>query len=139
MCLTNQNSSPSTHHLNHKGNIMKFSSLAIALSLAFCAAPTARSGPAPFTTVDFPNAVFTDCVGINRFGDIVGHYVDASGIDHGYLLHKGGFSTVDFPGGEGGHVHDINSSGAIVGMYLTGKRYHGFVLNGSAYTTIDFP
>ena len=118
---------------------MKFSSLALAFSLTACVAPIARSGPPTFTTVDFPNAVFTDCVGINRFGDIVGHYVDASGIDHGYLLHKGSFSTVDFPGGEGGHVHDINSSGAIVGLYYTGKRYHGFVLKGGVYTNIDFP
>jgi uncharacterized membrane protein len=119
---------------------MKFTSLAIALGLTACAVPYARSGPPTFTTVDFPGAIFTDCVGINRFGDIVGHYVDAAGIDHGYLLHKGSFTTVDFPGNaEGGHVHDINSSGAIVGLYLTGKRYHGFVLSNGAYTSIDFP
>lgn len=118
---------------------MKFTSLAIALILTACVAPHARSGPPTFTTIDFPGAIFTDGVGINRFGDIVGHYVDASGIDHGYLLHKGSFTTVDFPGGEAGHVHDINSSGTIVGLYYTGKRYHGFVLNGRAYTGIDFP
>jgi probable HAF family extracellular repeat protein len=118
---------------------MKLSSLALALSLVSCVAPNAQSGAPTFTTFDFPGAVFTDGVDINRFGDIVGHYVDAAGIDHGYLLHKGNFTTIDFPGGEGGHTHGINSSGAIVGLYYTGKRYHGFVLSGGAYTSIDFP
>jgi uncharacterized membrane protein len=83
--------------------------------------------------------VFTDGVGINRFGDIVGHYIDAAGIDHGYLLHKGSFSTVDFPGSDGGHAHGINSEGVIAGLYFTGKKFHGYVLNKGVYTTVDFP
>jgi probable HAF family extracellular repeat protein len=123
---------------NQKGNIMKFTSLTIALGLAACVAPNARSGPPTFTTIDVPGALFTDCVGINRFGDIVGHYIDATG-SHGYLFHKGSFATIDFPGGDGGHAHAINSSGAIVGEYFSFKTYHGYVLIGGAYSSIEFP
>lgn len=96
------------------------------------------AGPT-FTTFDYPGAVFTDGVDINRFGDIVGHYVDAAGTDHGYLLHKGSFTTIDFPGADGGHAHGINSGGAIVGLYFIGKKFHGYVLSGAVYSTIDFP
>ena len=92
-----------------------------------------------FTTFDFPGAIFTDGVDINRSGDIVGHYIDANGIDHGYLLHNGCFTTVDFPKGDGGHVHGINSAGDIVGLYYVGNKYHGFLLSKGVYTSIKFP
>jgi hypothetical protein len=75
----------------------------------------------PFSTIDYPGAVFTTSAGINRFGDVVGHYIDASGMEHGYLLHKGTYSAVDFPGSDGGHVHDINSSGTILSWIDPGK------------------
>ena len=100
---------------------------------------SAAAADASFTTFDFPGAIFTDGVGINRSGDIVGHYVDAAGIDHGYLLHRGVFTTVDFPGSDGGHVHGINDAGDIVGQYFVGNKYHGFVLSGGVYTSIKFP
>ena len=105
-----------------------------------CLGMTLQAGAAPsFTTIDFPGAVFTTAPGINRFGDIVGHYIDTAGIDHGYLLHKGTFSTIDFPGADGGHAHDINSGGVIVGQYFIAKRYNGYVLSGGVYTSIEFP
>jgi hypothetical protein len=105
----------------------------------FTFANPASAGTASYTTIDFPGAVFTDCVGINRFGDIVGHYIDAGGTDHGYLLRNAVFTTVDFPGSDGGHVHGINSRGDIVGLYFVGKRFHGYLLSGGLYTTIDYP
>jgi len=61
---------------------------------------TAPAAGQTFTTFDYPGAVFTDGVDINRYGDIVGHYIDAAGIEHGYLLHRGSFITIDFPGSE---------------------------------------
>src|SRR5213594_4456633 len=84
---------------------------------------TASAAGPTFTTFDYPGAVFTDGVDINRFGDIVGHYIDAAGIDHGYLLHRGSYTKIDFPGADGGHAHGINSGGAIVGQYIIGKRF----------------
>jgi len=99
----------------------------------------ASAAGATFTTFDYPGALFTDAVGINRSGDVVGHYIDAAGIDHGYLLHKGIFTTVDFPSSDGGHVHGINDAGDIVGQYYVGNKYHGFLLSGGVFTAIKFP
>jgi len=110
----------------------------MALACFGLANPLQAAGPT-FTSFDYPGAVSTDGVGINRCGDIVGHYVDPAGIDHGYLLHKGGFVTIDFPGGSGGHAHGINSGGAIVGEYFIGKTFHGYLLSDGVFTEIDFP
>ena len=110
----------------------------IALASLALAGSAKAAGPT-FTSFDYPGAVFTDGVDINRFGDIVGHYIDAAGVDHGYLLHNGVFTTVDYPGADGGHAHGINSAGVIVGLYFTGKKFHGYVLNKGVYTTVDFP
>jgi probable HAF family extracellular repeat protein len=41
-----------------------------------------------FSTIDFPGALFTDAVGINSNGDIVGEYIDGSAGIHGFLLTK---------------------------------------------------
>ena len=126
--------------VTRRAALKKFSIALAVLALAGSGLPyEARAAGPTFTTIDFPGAVFTDGVGINRFGDIVGHYIDAAGVDHGYLLHKGSFTSIDFPGSTGGHVHDINSAGAIVGLYFVGKRFHGYLLSGGVYTTIDFP
>jgi uncharacterized membrane protein len=109
-----------------------------ALACLGLARPAIAAAPS-YTTLDYPGAIFTDGVGINRFGDIVGHYVDKADVDHGYLLHKKGYTTIDFPGSAGGHVHDINSSGAIVGQYFLGEVGHAFLFSGGTYTNIDFP
>jgi len=110
------------------------------MALACCGWMRSAAATDPtFTTFDYPGASFTDGVGINRSGDIVGHYIDAASVDHGYLLHKGIFTTVDFPGSDGGHVHGINDAGDIVGQYFLGNKYHGFLLSGGVYTSIKFP
>ena len=120
--------------------LKKFSVSLASLTLgSFAFANPAYAGTPSYTTIDYPGAVFTDCVGINRVGDIVGHYVDAASVDHGYLLRRGTYTTIDFPGSNGGHVHDINSSGAIVGLYILAKRYNGFVLSGGVYASIEYP
>jgi hypothetical protein len=38
-----------------------------------------------FTTIDVPGATFTEPIGINTAGQIVGDYLDASGTQHGFL------------------------------------------------------
>jgi uncharacterized membrane protein len=109
----------------------------MALASLVVVGSATAAGPT-FTTIDFPGAVFTTAPGINRFGDVVGHYIDGAGIDHGYLMHKGTFTRIDFPGADGGHAHDINSAGMIVGQYFIAKRYNGYLLNGGGYTSIEF-
>ena len=38
-----------------------------------------------FTTIDVPGATFTNALGINASGHIVGLYADAGGTQHGFL------------------------------------------------------
>ncbi len=125
--------------VTRRAALRKFGVGLAGMALAcFSLAGQANAAPT-FSTIDYPGSVFTTSGGINRFGDVVGHYIDAAGIEHGYLLRKGTYTTVDFPGSDGGHVHDINSSGAIVGEYFVAKRYKGFVVSGGAYTSIEVP
>lgn len=66
--------------------------------------------------------------GIDDAGDLVGWYLDSSGIEHGFLLSSGKVTTVDDPNGtEGTALEGINNKGTISGLYTdsSGNR-HGF-------------
>jgi len=74
-------------------------------------------------TIDFPNASFTaGATGINNRGQIVGVYVDSSGVRRGFLLDKGNFSTVDFPNALETNANGINDHSQIVGWYRDSSR-----------------
>jgi probable HAF family extracellular repeat protein len=64
-----------------------------------------------------PGAVATFLLGINNLGQIVGRYMDASQVQHGFLLSHGVYTTVDFPGQTGNELYAINDRGQIVGNY----------------------
>ena len=81
-----------------------------------------------FTTIDVPGATSTEAFDVNQRGQIVGHYLDTSGADHGFMLYRGIFTTIDVPSAIGTVVDGINAEGQIVGGY--------FDTNG---TTIDVP
>ncbi len=44
------------------------------------------SGAFEFVSIDYPGATFTQAVGINSRGDIVGGYRDVAGKMHGFFL-----------------------------------------------------
>ena len=46
-----------------------------------------------FTTLEVPGAVLTNAQGINARGDVVGFYVDAAGLNHGFLWSRGEFAS----------------------------------------------
>lgn len=76
-----------------------------------------RSGV--FRTIAYPGATQTEAFGINKRGQEVGEYVDASGAMHGFLWTDGTFQTIDDPGGVGTTtVNGINNKGDIVGFYV---------------------
>lgn len=61
----------------------------------------------------------TQVLGINRSGDVSGHFWDTSNNEHGFVLsHTGTFTQIDFPGafqtGGGG----LNDFGVVVGHYV---------------------
>ena len=64
---------------------------------------------------------------INARGDIVGRFLDASRIPHGYLLSDGIYTTIDFPGAARTTATGINARGNIVGDYTAASIRHGFV------------
>lgn len=97
-----------------------------------------------FSTIDFPGASFTEPVGINPGGDVVGRYRDATGTQHGFLLSGEIFTTIDFPGAVFTWARGIGPGGDIVGSYRRagepGVNEHGYLLtrNGTFYQ-VDFP
>lgn len=116
----------------------------ILLSLT-AAAQTDTAPPIPpynFTSFDYPGAVATVPRAINKMGIIVGYYVDASFVEHGFVrFPKGSFKAVDYSGAVGTILYDINDSNQIVGFYdATDFSFHGFLLTSpDNFTPIDYP
>jgi len=98
------------------------------------------------TTFDYPGTgvVTTSPQKINERGDIVGEFIDSSGVVRGFVrFSDGSFSapivdpndTVGFTEGRG-----INNSGTVVGDYGSpDANDHGFFLSGGTFTEYDVP
>src|ERR1043166_1193150 len=98
------------------------------------------------TTFDYPgigNSTLPQK--INERGDIVGEFIDSSGVTRGFVrFSNGSFSapivdpndTVGFTEGRG-----INNSGLVCGDYIgsDGINSHGFFLSGGIFTEYDVP
>jgi hypothetical protein len=107
---------------------------------------TVPSAGYDFQTIDPPQAAHgTAATLINSSGDVVGFYIDANFVQHGYLLSHGQYTTIDDPNagtgpGQGTFVTAINASGVIGGEYIDANFVqHGFLLSHGHYTTIDAP
>lgn len=97
-----------------------------------------------FTTIAVEGALTTNAQGINSGGDIVGWYVDANSIFHGFLLRNDVFTTVDYPGAVFTDARGISPGGDIVGTYrLPGEpavNFHGFLLTRKGkFVPVDYP
>jgi len=115
-----------------------------AVSLVLSIARRAQASGPTFTTIDFPGAAsFTLAGDINKTGQIVGRYIDSSGINHGFLLSGGMFTSVTFPGAVWTRALGINNNGDSVGDYsLTdarGDNVHGYLLHAGKFFPFDFP
>ena len=101
----------------------------VALSLMLGVSPAASNEPT-FTTIDVPDATYTEANGINPAGEIVGLYSDANDVGHGYLFNKGKFTTIDVPGAVFTVALGINPAGEIVGLYFDDSDVgHSFLLS----------
>jgi uncharacterized membrane protein len=87
-----------------------------------------------FTQIDVPGAQITQALGINDSGQIVGLFVDATGL-HGFLRDTdGSFTPIDVPGADRTEAHGINDSGQIVGV----SSFGGFLRDtDGSFTPID--
>lgn len=92
-------------------------------------------------TVNYPGASDTFGMGINKWGSIVGFYLDSSKNYQGYELKNGKYTKIHYPGSLSTMVTSINDNGVIVGSYGnagSGKE-HGFILKNGVYKTVDNP
>lgn len=93
-------------------------------------------------TVNYPGASDTFGMGINKWGSIVGFYLDSSKNYQGYELKNGKYSRIHYPGSLSTMASSINDNGVIVGSYTnagsTGQG-HGFILKSGVYKTLDDP
>jgi hypothetical protein len=84
-----------------------------------------------FTMLDFPGSVFTQALGLNNAGQVVGDYVDAGGFMHGFVYYvaTGTYQSVDDPNGIGTTtINGINDGGRLVGFYVDASHNtDGFV------------
>ena|SRR5215813_13199057 len=98
-----------------------------------------------YTTIDDPAAnsgVGTVATGINNAGQIVGYYVNASGVYQGFLYSGGTYTALSDPlGTNGTYALGINDSGQIVGYYFDSNHVqHGFLYSGGGtYTDLAGP
>jgi uncharacterized membrane protein len=81
-------------------------------------------------------------------GVVVGLYIDAGNLVHGFRMSGGTYERIDGPGLPGGqpggarrtNALGINPRGDIVGQYVdTTGRGHGYLLRNGVFTTIDVP
>jgi uncharacterized membrane protein len=79
-----------------------------------------------FQVVDVPDQGFTQVMGTNDRGDLVGFYFDEAGISPGYLRSNGKLFTVDFPQAVDTVPFHINAQGTIVGSYRDATGAHSF-------------
>jgi probable HAF family extracellular repeat protein len=85
-----------------------------------------------YSTIDDPSAA--------NFGTFPSGYQSG-----GQIVGSGGtYTALDdplaFPGSfQGTNAQGINDSGQIVGFFINGSGYHGFLLGGDTYTSLDDP
>jgi uncharacterized membrane protein len=99
-----------------------------------------------YASFDYPAAAYTWGSGENNAGEIVGTYIDTSGVYHGYLLSGDTYTSIDSSGSVQTYANGINDAGDIVGWYCTtsecvsnGDGEQGFLLSGGVFTTITIP
>lgn len=92
-----------------------------------------------YASFNVPGSTATEAVGINSTGQIVGGYVDAANVEHGFLDTTGTFSNIDVPGATSTIAAEINNNGDVVGDFSDALGGPGFLDIAGNFTTLDFP
>ncbi len=95
-----------------------------------------------FALLNIPGSTSAQATGINNSGRVCGFFVDANGVNHGWLLVLGQFSVLDFPASTGTQALGLNNKGLVVGTYTdSAGNSHGFVYKESTKTfqSVDDP
>jgi uncharacterized membrane protein len=83
-----------------------------------------------FTNLTAPGGFNATPTKISNNGDIVGSFVDASLIEHGFSLDKGRFTSIDFPNSKDTRLLGVNSFDNVLGLAT--------VQSGSGFSNINF-
>jgi hypothetical protein len=107
------------------------------LIVVLWAAPSQQTLAISFTTIEYPGATYTELSSIDG-NNIVGHYADSSGAQHGFLYDGVTWTMLDVPflGNYGTRALGVSGS-RIVGWYLPGP--HGFSFDGATWAPLDYP
>jgi hypothetical protein len=82
-----------------------------------------------YSDVDYPGAVVTLIFGINDLDQVVGSYIDAASVTHGWvgLPAKKEYITLDFPGSISSNLGGITKGDVVVGWYTDSLgKTHGY-------------
>ena len=89
-----------------------------------------------FVSINCQGAIFTDAGGINDAHSIVGTFIDAGSVMHGYLKPAGQpCKPFDVPGASSTAATGINNQGRIVGFFVDADGPGGFVKIGMTFKT----
>jgi len=95
-----------------------------------------------FELFNIPGSSSAQATGINKAGNVSGFFVDAKGVNHGWVLIAGHLEILNFPGSTGTQALGLNNNGLVVGLYTdTAGHTHGFVYTEStkAFQSVDDP
>ena len=84
----------------------------------------------------------SQATGINNSGEVSGFYVDAGGVNHGFLDMGGSLTTFNAPvaGESGTQILGVNNLGEFVGDYTDAAgNTHGFFDENGVFQTLDAP
>ena len=94
-----------------------------------------------YTDVNYPGAAYTDLVGIDSSGGMVGQFVYPDGSGAAFTFTRGAFAILNFPGAFPGTTSPIamTEDGRILGDYFDGSGFHYFTDVGGVFHSFDLP
>src|SRR5215218_3304798 len=109
---------------------------------ALLGAATRADAQHTYTKIMVPNSAYTEASGVNSLGQVVGTYIDASGIPHGFIYQNGSYITVDYPAAAHNYAFGINDAGSVVGSFsevLPRGPYSASLRENGVWSAFDFP
>ena len=94
--------------------------------------------PRTFTSENYPNSVQTQVIGIDNAGDTGGFWIDAKGVNHGFVRFNGSFLPVDDPHGTFNQILGVHA-GVAAGAYQDANgMFHAYLYpyNGAANASL---
>jgi len=95
-----------------------------------------------FELFNIPGSTSAQATGINNSGNVCGYFVDAKGVNRGWVLIGGRFDILNVPGSTGTQALGLNNKGRVVGSYTdSAGNSHGFIYRESTQTfqSVDDP